>query len=333
MAYDVAVVPGDGIGPEVMSAAMTVVDATGVGIDWQLAPVGQAAFADRGTALPATSVDIVRRCGVVIKGPLVNPTRASGYPSPNMGLRAEFGMYANVRVCRRLVDDPAHPLDVVVVREMTEGILAGADQQVGPDAAVAVSSITRAASERVARFACDWAIRHGRATITVAHKASILRRTDGLFLEAVRDVVTGCPPLTFDEIMVDTAAMQLIRNPGGFDVIVTGSQYGDILSDVCAGMIGGPGVISGQTFGDDVAFFESVHGAAPKYAGRDRANPVGMILSAAGMLTHLGETGAAGAIEAAVRTVVADGVHVTPDLGGHGGTAELAASIARLVGA
>jgi isocitrate dehydrogenase (NAD+) len=328
MSHDVAVVPGDGIGPEVTAAARRVVDATGAGVVWHEAPVGQAAYRSTGQALPPSSVDTVRRCGVVLKGPLVNPTSTAGYPSPNMALRAEFDMFANVRPCRLLVPGDGPELDVVVIREMTEGILAGADQAVGPDAAVAISSITRAATTRVARFACDWAVRNGRKRITVAHKASILRRTDGLFLSATRDVVADYAGLEFAEVMVDTAATQLIRNPGTFDVIVTGSQYGDILSDVCSGLIGGPGVIPGATYGDGVAFFESVHGAAPKYAGQDRADPAAFILSAAALLRHLGEATAAETVENAVRAVVAEGRTVTPDLGGTATTTAMTDAIA-----
>jgi isocitrate dehydrogenase (NAD+) len=325
--HEVAVVAGDGIGPEVMAAARLVIDATGAPIAWREAPVGQAAFAETGSALPDSSLATVRACGVVMKGPLVNPTTTSGYPSPNMGLRAEYDMFANVRVCRSL-DGGAAGLDVAIIREMTEGILASPGQAVGADAGVHVSAITRSATERIARFACDWALQNDRKTITVAHKASILRFTDGLFLDVVREVVATYPDLQFDEIMVDTAATQLLRRPESFDVVVTGSQYGDILSDVCGGTIGGPGMMPGSTYGTQVAFFETVHGAAPKYAGLDRANPVSMILTGASMLRHVGETSAADAVTRAVSRVVTEGRILTPDLGGASGTRAMADAVA-----
>jgi isocitrate dehydrogenase (NAD+) len=328
--HQVAVVEGDGIGPEVMAAARQVVEATGAPISWLSAPVGQAAFAETGSALPETSLATVRACGVVMKGPLVNPTTTSGYASPNMGLRAEFDMFANVRVCRSL-DESGSGLDVAIIREMTEGILASPGQYVGADAGVHISAITRSATERIARFACDWALQNGRKTITVAHKASILRFTDGLFLDVVRDVVGQYPDLEFDEIMVDTAATRLLRKPGSFDVVVTGSQYGDILSDVCGGTIGGPGVMPGSTFGSKVAFFETVHGAAPKYAGTDRANPISMILTAASMLGHVGEVDAARSVTRAVTRVVTEARTLTPDLGGGSGTRAVADAVATAV--
>jgi isocitrate dehydrogenase (NAD+) len=335
MTLDIAVVPGDGIGPEVTAAARAVLEATGVDLRWHVAEVGASAYAKSGTALPAESVEIVRSCGVVLKGPLINPTKASAYASPNMGLRAEFGMFANVRTCRYIAADSqaaaADRMDIAVVREMTEGILAGSGQWVGPDAAVAVSSITRSATERIAEFACQWATQRERKKITVVHKASILRYTDGLFLKVVQEVVERYPNLEFSEIMVDTAATQLLRRPADFDVIVTGSQYGDILSDVCGGVLGGPGVIPGSTYGDKAAFFESVHGAAPKYAGQDRANPIGMILSGAELLRHVGASAAADAVASAVRHVVREGRTLTPDLGGSSGTKAVTDAIAAAV--
>jgi isocitrate dehydrogenase (NAD+) len=324
MALDIAVVPGDGIGPEVTDAACAVIEATGVSVRWHVAKVGAAAYAEFGTALPAESVETVHSCGVVLKGPLINPTKASAYASPNMGLRAEFGMFANIRSCRDMAAGgrafAVGPMDIAIVREMTEGILAGSGRWVGPDAAIAISSVTRSATERIAEFACQWAIRQGRKKITVAHKASILRHTDGLFLDVVREVVERHPDLEFSEIMVDTAATQILRRPADFDVIVTGSQYGDILSDVCGGVLGGPGVIPASTHGDAMTFFESVHGAAPKYAGQDRANPIGMILSGAQLLRHVGESGPADVVVSAVRDIVCEGKTRTVDLGGNSGT-------------
>lgn len=327
---DVAVVAGDGIGPEVTAAAIRVVQAAGADVNWIPAPVGPAAFAEHGVALPESSLDIIRSCGVALKGPLANPTSADSYPSPNMALRRELGLYVNLRRCQGAAPGGTD-FDVVVIREMTEGLLTGTEQMVGPDAAIAIKRVTRAATTRFARFAAEWARRNGRKRITALHKASALRLVDGLFVAAVQAVVSEYQELTCDDIMVDTAAMELVRHPASFDILVGGLQYGDILSDVAAGLLGGPGVIPGATFGDDVAFFESVHGTAPGRAGRNSANPVAMILSAALLLDHAGLTDPARRIERAVHEVATEGKFRTSDLGGTSTLDQVADAVAQRV--
>jgi isocitrate dehydrogenase (NAD+) len=312
---DVAVVAGDGIGPEVTAAAVRVAQAAGADVNWIPVPVGQAAYAEYGTALPQSSLEVIRSCGVALKGPLANPTSSASYPSPNMALRRELGLYVNLRRCAGTTAGGTE-FDVVVLREMTEGLLTGVEQMVGPDAAVAIKRVTRAATTRFARFVADWAVKNKRSRVSVLHKASALRLVDGLFVEAMQAVIADYPSLTCIDIMVDTAAMEFVRNPGSFDILAGGLQYGDILSDVGAGLLGGPGMIPGATFGHDVAFFESVHGTAPGRAGRNSANPIAMILSAALLLDHVRLTDAARRIDKAVQEVVTERKFVTSDLKG-----------------
>jgi isocitrate dehydrogenase (NAD+) len=326
--YRVVHVPGDGIGPEVTYAARRVVDATGIDVDWVLAEAGEQVHERTGETIPAETLDAVREVGVVLKGPMANPV-GRGYSSPNIALRAAAGLYANVRLARSFPGARTHypGADLVVIREVTEDVFSGAAQYVGPDAAIAVKFVTRAATQRVARFAFEYALSHGRKRITVAHKAATLKQTDGLFLESVQQVAADYPTITLDGCLVDALAMHLVRDPDEYDILLAPFQYGDILADLCAGLVGGLGLAPGESYGDAAAMFEAAHGSAPKYAGRDVIDPVALILSAALMLDHLGEPGAADRIRTAVSKVIADGSCTTYDLGGTAGTTAMTDAI------
>lgn len=332
MAHSFAVVPGDGIGPEVVAAARQVIAATGVAIHWVEVAAGESVLKRAGTVLPSQTLETIRRLGVALKGPLTNPV-GSGTSSPNIELRSGLGLFVNVRVARHLDGAPsAFPgTDLVVIREVTEDLYRGSQQAVGEDAAIGVKVVTRRATERVADFAFRWARANGRRKVTIVHKAATLKWTDGLFLRTAQQVGRRYPEIECDEVMIDTLMGQIVRDPTRFDVLLTGYQYGDILSGLCAGLVGGPGLVPGAIYGDGVVLFEPAHGSAPKYAGQDRVNPVGTILSAAMLLQHVGETEAGELVRRAVQTIVREHRDVTADLGGTAKTSEMAAAIAEEV--
>jgi isocitrate dehydrogenase (NAD+) len=277
-------------------------------------------------------VESVRTNGVALKGPLTTPV-GSGFRSANVALRLALDLYANLRPARSMVgvrskwDD----VDLIVVRENTEDLYTGIEHMVGDDVAEATKIITRRASERIARFAFEYAVTHGRRKVTAVHKANIMKLTDGLFLESCRTVAEGYPAIEFEDRIVDNLCMQLVQKPQAYDVLVLPNLYGDIVSDLAAGLVGGLGVAPGANIGLAAAVFEPVHGSVPKYAGLDRANPTAMILSGVLMLRHLEEIEAADRVESAVRRVVAEGRAVTPDLGGSVGTQAMADAIAEAV--
>lgn len=321
MSVSVLHVPGDGIGPEVTGAARRVLDATGVAIEWVDAEAGEEVYRETGVTIPERTIELVREIGVVLKGPMANPI-GQGYRSPNIALRQAGELYANVRLARAFpgAQTRFEAADLVVIRELTEDVYCGAAQHVGPDAAIAIKFVTRAATQRVARFALEYAQRHGHERITVAHKAATLKETDGLFLESVMEVADGYPHITVDESLIDALAMHLVRDPADYQVLLAPFQYGDILADLCAGIAGGLGMSPGASFGQEVAFFEAAHGSAPKYAGQDRVNPTALILSGALLLDHLGEATAADRVRTAVEEVVVKREATTYDLGGSAGT-------------
>jgi isocitrate dehydrogenase (NAD+) len=328
--HRITVIRGDGVGPEISDAALKVIEATGVKCEWDYAPVGVTAMQDWGTPLPARSLALIRSSGVVLKSPLfieklgskVIIERDDGsqqiYSNVNNALRRELGAYANVRPVRAFEGVPARTpeLDVVVVRELTEDLYSGYEHCVGEEAAEAIKITTRRASERVARFAFEYARRHGRRRLSAIHKANVLQLTDGLFLRTAQEVARDYPDITFSDAMVDSCAYQLACQPAAWDVLLMPNQYGDIVSDMCAGLIGSFGLAPGASFGERVAIFEASHGAAPDLAGRNLVNPVALILSGAMMLDHLGERAAAHRIREAVRVVLKEGRTLTPDLGG-----------------
>lgn len=336
MTYEVTFIPGDGIGPEVAWAARRCVDATGVRCSWEERPAGEGAIATFGTPLPEDTLASIRRTRVALKGPITTPI-GKGFRSVNVALRKQLDLYACVRPCRSYegVRASSQHVDLVVVRENTEDLYAGiefaagsreavhliaqikplTDQPLRDDAALSLKPISVAASERIVRFAFEYALAHGRKKVTAVHKANIMKYTDGLFMEASRRVAKDYEGrVAFEDRLVDATCMQLVLRPQEFDVLVLPNLYGDIVSDLCAGLIGGLGVAPGANIGEQTAVFEAVHGSAPKYQGLNKVNPTAMILSGVMLLQHLGEWDAARRLEEATRTVIREGRTVTYDL-------------------
>jgi len=275
-------------------------------------------------------VESIRRNGIAIKGPITTPV-GSGFRSVNVGLRQALELYANVRPARTMkgVETRYADVDLIIVRENTEDLYAGIEHRVGPDAAESIKIITRAASQRIARYAFEYAVKNGRRKVTAVHKANIMKLSDGLFLESCGQVAAEyAGRVEFEDRIVDNMCMQLVQKPELYDVLVLPNLYGDIVSDLAAGLVGGLGVAPGANIGEKAAVFEPVHGSAPKYAGQNKANPTALILSGALMLRHLGELAAADAVESAVREVIAEGTTVTYDLGGSAGTREFGQAVA-----
>jgi isocitrate dehydrogenase (NAD+) len=333
MPYNVTLIPGDGIGPELAAATRRVLDASGVAFDWEVQDAGAGVMAQYGTPLPEHVLESIRRNKVALKGPITTPV-GSGFRSVNVTLRQVLGLYANLRPARSMkgLDTRYQDVDLVIVRENTEDLYAGIEHMVGPDAAESIKIITRAASERIAKFAFEYAVANGRKKVTAVHKANIMKLSDGLFLESCRTIAAGyAGQVEFEDRIVDNMCMQLVQKPELYDVMVLPNLYGDIVSDLCAGLVGGLGVAPGANIGTEASVFEPVHGSAPKYAGMDKANPTALILSGVLMLRHLGEQAAAERVETALREVIAEGKHTTYDLGGDAGTSAFAdAIIARL---
>jgi isocitrate dehydrogenase (NAD+) len=330
MSYTVTLIPGDGIGPELAEAAKAVLEATGIGFSWDVQQAGEATIASEGTPLPDRVLESIRRNGVAIKGPITTPV-GSGFRSVNVGLRQALELYANVRPARTMagVESRFEGIDLVIVRENTEDLYAGIEHRVGADAAESIKIITRAASQRIARYAFEYAVKNGRKKVTAVHKANIMKLSDGLFLESAQQVAAEYEGrVQFEDRIVDNMCMQLVQKPELYDVLVLPNLYGDIVSDLAAGLVGGLGVAPGANIGEKAAVFEPVHGSAPKYAGQNKANPTALILSGALMLRHLGELEAADAVESAVRAVIAEGRTVTYDLGGSAGTREFGDAVA-----
>jgi len=334
LSYAVTLIPGDGIGPELAAAARQVLEATSIGFEWDVQVAGEATIASEGTPLPDRVIESIRANGVAIKGPITTPI-GSGFRSVNVGLRQALELYANVRPARTMqgVETRYEDVDLIIVRENTEDLYAGIEHRVGPDAAESIKIITRAASQRIARYAFEYAVNNGRRKVTAVHKANIMKLSDGLFLESCQQVAAGyAGRVEFEDRIVDNMCMQLVQKPELYDVLVLPNLYGDIVSDLAAGLVGGLGVAPGANIGEKAAVFEPVHGSAPKYAGLNKANPTALILSGALMLRHLGETDAADAVETAVRGVIAEGTTVTYDLGGSAGTREFGEAVAARIG-
>ncbi|MGI6367241.1 MAG: isocitrate/isopropylmalate dehydrogenase family protein [Anaerolineae bacterium] len=316
MSYRVTLIPGDGIGTEVTEAMCRVVAATGVAVDWDVQQAGEGVIAQYGTPLPDHVLESVRKNRVGIKGPVTTPI-GTGFRSVNVALRKALDLYANLRPARSIpgVASRYEDIDLVVVRENTEGLYAGIEHDVIPgEAAESIRVITRRATERIVRFAFEYARENGRKQVTAVHKANILKATDGLFLRVAQQVAAQYPDIAFNDRIVDNACMQLVQRPYEYDVLVLPNLFGDIVSDLCSGLVGGLGVSPGANLGDGVAVFEPVHGSAPKYAGQNRVNPTATILSGALMLNYLGEREAAARVEHAVTQVIREGVKVTYDL-------------------
>jgi isocitrate dehydrogenase (NAD+) len=330
--YDVTLIPGDGIGPEVAAAAVRVLSATGLEFEWETVMAGAEAVGRHGDPLPVAVLESIRRNKVALKGPTATPI-GTGHRSVNVALRKALDLYANLRPVKSLpgVKSRYDGVDLVVVRENTEDLYSGLEHVVVPGVVESIKIITERASTRIARFAFEYARTHGRRRITAIHKANIMKLSDGLFLDCARAVAEEYPAVKYDEMIVDNTCMQLVLDPTRFDVLLLENLYGDIVSDLCAGFIGGLGMAPGANIGEKEAVFEAVHGTAPDIAGKNKANPMALILSGALMLDHLGEREAADRVRGAVRAVLREGQKLTGDLGGTAGTIELAEAIASRV--
>lgn len=328
MAHRITLIPGDGIGPEVTRAVLRVIDAAGVRVEWETEDAGQAAVEKHGDPLPQRLIDSVRRNRVALKGPVTTPI-GKGFTSVNVGLRKALDLFANLRPVVNLPGVPARfgNLDLVLVRENTEDLYSGLEHEVVPGVMVSMKVITRAASTRIARFAFEYAKANGRRRVTGVHKANIMKMGDGLFIACAREVAAGYPGITYDERIVDAACMHLVLRPETFDVLLMPNLYGDIVSDLCAGLVGGLGVVGSANLGTEMAVFEAVHGTAPDIAGQNLANPTALLLSAVMMLQHIGEREAASRVRGALARAMADPAGRTTDLGGTATTSSFADAI------
>ncbi|HET9048030.1 MAG TPA: isocitrate dehydrogenase [Chiayiivirga sp.] len=334
MTSTIAIIRGDGIGPEIMDATLHVLDAMQLGLNYEFVDAGLVALEKQGDLLPASTLDTIERLGVALKGPLTTPV-GGGFASINVALRRRFDLYANVRPAITFPNTRSRyqDIDIITVRENTEGAYIGEGQAISADGETATltQKITRKGSERIARYAFELARKSGRKKVTVVHKANILKTTSGLFLRVAREVAAHYPDIEVNEMIVDNTAMQLVMRPEQFDVIVTTNLFGDIISDLCAGLIGGLGLIPGANIGEKAAIFEAVHGSAPDIAGKGVANPVALMLGAVQMLGHLGREPDAARLRKAIVATLQAKDHLTPDLGGTGTTTSLAQAIASRV--
>lgn len=324
----VVLIPGDGIGPEVTRAACDVVAAAGVALDWVTAPAGLAAAEQLGDPLPDSTLDLIRKHRVALKGPCTTPV-GKGYRSINVRLRQGLDLYASVRPVRTLpgVKSPYSGVNLVVVRENTEGLYSGQEHIVVPGVIESLRVVTAAAAERIVRFAFELARREGRRRVTFCHKADVLRLSDGLFLACARKVADEFPFIAFEERRIDNLCMHLVLHPDHFDVLVMENLFGDVISDLCAGLVGGLGLVPGANIGARYSVFEAVHGSAPDIAGKGVANPIAVVRSAALMLDHIGRRDAGRRVERAVVRTLEAGVGLTRDLGGDGTTATITEQI------
>ncbi len=334
MTHTITLIPGDGIGPEVTHAVVQVLEATGLDVRWETYTAGAAAVAEHGTTLPTALLDSVRRTKVALKGPIGTPV-GEGFTSVNVGLRKALDLYANLRPVWNLpsISSRYENVDLVIVRENTEDLYSGLEHVVVPGVIESLKIITAHASTRIARFAFEYARRHGRKRVTAIHKANIMKLGDGMFLDSVRAVARNYPDIICDDRIVDAVCMHLVMKPEQFDILVLPNLYGDIVSDLCAGLVGGLGVVPAANLGEDgIGVFEAVHGSAPDIAGRNIANPLALLLSSVLMLQHIDEDAKAEAMMRAVTTVLADGRVRTADLGGTATTTEFADAICAALG-
>lgn len=323
----ITLINGDGIGPEISDAVVKIIDATGLKIDWDVQTAGADVMETEGTPLPDRVLKSIKKNKVALKAPVTTPI-GKGFRSVNVQLRKSLDLYANLRPCKNLpnVKTKFNDVDIVVVRENTEDLYAGIERQVDADTAESIKIITRNASVRIAKFAFDYAVKNNRKEVCCVTKANIMKLSDGLFLECFRDVAQNYPQIKTREILVDNVCMQLVQNPSQFDVLVLPNLYGDIVSDLCAGLIGGLGVAQGANIGLDCAVFEPVHGSAPDIKGQNKANPTALLLSAVEMLKYIGENECANKIEKALFKTLENGV-CTADLGGIATTSSFADAV------
>lgn len=323
----ITLINGDGIGPEISDAVVKIIEASGLKIDWDIQAAGADVIEQEGTPLPQRVLESIKKNKVALKAPVTTPI-GKGFRSVNVQLRKELDLYANLRPCKNLpnVKTRFDNVDIVVVRENTEDLYAGIERQIDENTAESIKIITRNASGRIAKFAFDYAVNNGRKEVCCVTKANIMKLSDGLFLECFRNVAKNYPQIKLREILVDNLCMQLVQNPSQFDVLVLPNLYGDIVSDLCAGLIGGLGVAQGANIGIDCAVFEPVHGSAPDIKGQNKANPTALLLSAIEMLKYIGENSQAERIEAALFKTLKSGI-CTADLGGMAKTNEFANAV------
>jgi isocitrate dehydrogenase (NAD+) len=321
--HEITLIPGDGIGPEVAEAARRVIEATGVKISWEEVELNPTIMEKAGTELPANVLDSIRRTKSALKGPVTTPV-AGGFKSVNVSLRKQLDLFANVRPVRRLPGVKTRysdvPIDMVIFRENTEDLYSGLEHEVVKDVTQSLKIITRYASIRIANYAFTYAKKNGRRKVTAVHKANIMKLSDGLFLRCCREVAALHPEIQYQELIVDNASMQLVMRPETFDALLLPNLYGDIISDLAAGLVGGLGIVPGANMGETIAVFEAVHGSAPDIAGRGVANPTALMESGVMMLRHLGEIDASNRLHGAIERVYADGKQVTADVGGQAST-------------
>lgn len=319
----VTLIPGDGIGPEITNSVTEILKAAGADIDWEIQTAGADVAEKEGTPLPRRVIDSIRKNKVALKAPVTTPI-GKGFRSVNVQLRKELDLYANLRPCKNIdgIKTRYDNVDLVIVRENTEDLYAGIERQIDEDSAESIKIITRKASLRIAEFAFDYAVKNGRKSVTAVTKANICKLSDGLFLNCVREVAKKYPQTEYKEVLVDNACMQLVQKPEQFDVMVLPNLYGDIVSDLCAGLIGGLGIAQGANIGLDAAVFEPVHGSAPDIKGQNKANPSALLLSATEMLKYTEQRDVAEKIEKALYKTLKSGIVLTPDLGGKSTTDE-----------
>ena len=335
MVYKITLIPGDGTGPEVTEATRRVLEASGVSFQWELAYAGAGVMAEHGTPLPGYVLESIRKNGIALKGPITTPI-GTGFRSVNVALRKEIDLYACVRPCKTYPGVPSlyRNVNIVIIRENVEDLYAGIEFERGTpetaslvkllseagtgtirtDASFSIKMISETNSRRIVKFAFEYARDNDRKKVTAVHKANIMKFSDGLFLDVAREVAGGYPDIEFEDRLVDNMAMQLVKDPRQFDVLVTPNLYGDILSDLCAGLVGGLGLVPGGNIGESAAIFEPTHGSAPRYAGQNKVNPMAMMLSGVMMLRYLGEKKAADRLEGAIASVIAEARNVTYDM-------------------
>ncbi len=330
MKHKITLIPGDGIGPEVTKPTLAIIKAAGVQVEWEIYLAGAEALRKHGTTIPKQLIDSFEKNRVALKGPVTTPV-GEGFPSVNVELRQSFNLYANLRPIKNLpgVQARYQGIDLVVVRENTEGLYSGIEHEVIPGVVESLKIITEKASTRIAKFAFEYARRHGRKKVAAVHKANIMKLSDGLFLECARKVSLQHKAIGFSDVIVDNACLQLVIDPWKFDILLMENLYGDIVSDLAAGLVGGLGVVPGANLGDKHALFETVHGSAPDIKGKNIANPTAMIQAAVLMLDHISEKPAAKRISAALEKILIEGAIRTPDLGGKATTKKFADAIIR----
>lgn len=330
--HKITLIPGDGIGPEITDAVKSIIAASGVDVLWDVQEVGQKALQIYGNPLPDVAIESIKANKIALKGPVTTQI-GKGFKSINVTLRQTFDLYANIRPVKSLpgVKTPFSDVDMVIFRENTEDLYAGIENVINEDRVEAIKVITRKASRRIAEKAFEYAHQNNRKKVTAVHKANIMKKSDGLFLEETRKAADKYSDIAYDELIVDNTCMKLVQQPEKFDVIVTENLYGDIISDLCAGLVGGLGVVPGMNVGEDYMIFEAVHGSAPDIAGKNIANPLALLMSSVEMLKVIGETRAANSIQTAIYKLLEDGKHLTPDLGGSATTSEMTQELCRLV--